>query len=806
MRSVFSIIWLVLVGGVVAFDKPTAAFLESHCFDCHGDGAAKGGLDLEKLGRDLSDVAVFAKWERIFDRVTAGEMPPAKVKDRPEAKELAAFRAALGPRLVQAHAAAKGTVLRRLNRREYENTMNDLFGTALELEGMLPEDGRSHEFDNVGHALGISMQHMKMYLRAAGVVLDEAIANTSEAPAPVKRVGRYVDDKGAVSRFVGDQWLKLKDDSIVRFARTGYPTGMIRTANTRKEGFYRIKVKGFAYQSEQALTFSVGAVTFQRGAAQPVIGYYSFPPGGPDKVHTVELTAFIGANYMISVEPYGIIDPDLGRRRNEKIPISTVKTPGLGIHSVELEGPLYEEFPSAGHKLLMAGLKREEIPPRNPNDRNRSWYKPQFAIKSTDEKADAEQALGRLANAAFRRPVEAHEVEPYVKLFETERKKGEAFEPALRTAATAVLSSPHFLYLREPAGALDDHALASRLSYFLTRTAPDAELLALARAGKLRANLRAQTERLLKDKRFERFITDFTEAWLNLREMDFTVPDRTLYPEYEPYLRFSMPRETEAFLRELIAGNLPAANIVKSDFAMLNDRMAEHYGIEGVTGSQFRKVKLPADSWRGGFLSQGSVMKVSANGSTTSPVVRGVYVMERILGITPTPPPPNIPGVEPDIRGAATLRELLDKHRNVASCASCHNHIDPLGFALESFDVIGQRRDRFRNRSSESEKVNAVVRGRKVQYRLGPAVDSSVKFLGGSAYTDFRAYRDYLAKHDDRLARAFAAKLLTFATGRELGFSDRAELDRIVAETAQNKHRLRDLFHRIIQSEIFLNK
>lgn len=805
MRSVFSIVWLVLAGGVVAFDKPTAAFLEAHCFDCHGDGAAKGGLDLEKLGRDLSDVAVFAKWERIFDRVTAGEMPPAKVKDGPEAKELATFRAALGPRLVQAHAAAKGTVLRRLNRREYENTMNDLFGTALELEGMLPEDGRSHEFDNVGHALGISMQHMKMYLRAAGVVLDEAIAKTPEKPKPDKKVGRYTHDKGG-ERFIGDTWLKLKDDSIVRFQRTGYPSGMIRSARTSQEGYYRVKVHGFAYQTDKPITFSVGLTTYARGAPQPVVGYFSFPPGGPDKMHTVELTVKIGAQYMISVEPYGIIDPDLGRRRNEKIPISTVKTPGLGIHSVELEGPLYEEFPTAGHKLLLAGLKREEIPPRNPNDRNRSWYKPQFAIKSTDEKADAEQALGRLANAAFRRPVEAHEVGPYVKLFEAERKKGEAFEPALRTAATAVLSSPHFLYLREPAGALDDHALANRLSYFLTRTAPDAELLTLARAGKLRANLAAQTERLLKDERFERFITDFTEAWLNLREMDFTVPDRTLYPEYEPYLRFSMPRETQAFLRELIASNLPAANIVKSDFAMLNDRMAEHYGIEGVTGSQFRKVKLPADSWRGGFLSQGSVMKVSANGSTTSPVVRGVYVMERILGITPTPPPPNIPGVEPDIRGAATLRELLDKHRNVASCASCHNHIDPLGFALESFDVIGLRRDRFRNRSSASEKVNAVVRGRKVQYRLGPAVDSSGKFLDGSAYTDFRAYRDYLATHDDRLARAFAAKLLTFATGRELGFSDRAELDRIVADTAQNKHRLRDLFHRVIASEIFLNK
>ncbi len=805
MRSAIFILCLLSGTAALAFDNPTARFLEAHCFDCHGEGAAKGGLDLEKLGHDLSDPAVFAKWERLFDRVALGEMPPAKVTNRPKARELEAFQAALGPRLVQAHAAAKGTVLRRLNRREYENTMNDLFGTSLELEDMLPEDGRSHEFDNVGDALGISMQHMQMYLKAAEVVLEEAITKTTEPPKPQRIVGRYTDDKGA-EKFVGDQWLKLKDNSIVRFARTGYPSGMIRSARTQNEGSYRIKVHGFAYQSEKPITFSVSLTTFQRGMAQPVLGYFSFPPGGPNKMHTVELTAKIGANYMISIEPYGIVDPDLGIRRRDKTPITTVKTPGLGIHSVELEGPLISEFPSAGHKLILKGINRVEIPPRNPNDRNKSKYKPQFEIKSANEEADAEQALGRLANAAFRRPVQPQEVSPYVKLFQAERSKSEAFESALRTAAIAVLNSPHFLYLREPTGALDDYALASRLSYFLTRTAPDAELLGLAQAGELRGNLHAQTERLLKDDRFERFITDFTQSWLNLREMDFTIPDRTLYPEYEPYLRFSMPRETEAFLRELIAGNHPASAIVKTDFAMINDRMAEHYGIDGVAGSQFRKVALPANSWRGGFLSQGSVLKVSANGSATSPVVRGVYVMERILGITPTPPPPNIPGVEPDIRGTATLRELLDKHRNVVSCASCHNKIDPLGFALESFDVTGLRRDRFRNLNSESERVDVAVRGRKVQYRLGPKVDDSGKFLDGSTYNDFQDYRDYLVKHDDRLARAFAGKLLTFATGRELGFSDRAELDRIVADTAQNKHRLRDVFHRIIQSEIFLNK
>ena len=250
----------VLAGEWDAALKP---FLEVHCYDCHGDGAKKGGLAMEELSVKLDDPAVFAKWERIYDRAITGEMPPKKTKDRPQADELKKLRFQLEPVLVAAHEKSKGTVLRRLNRREYENTMNDLFGTSLELGSMLPEDGRSHEFDNIGDALGVSMQHMKMYLKACGVALEEAIAKTTQAPEPQKRVGRYTDDK-RLDRYLGDNRLKLADGSVVRFSPYGYPTGMIRTANTRGEGLYRIKVRGFAYQSETPITFSVGATTFKQ--------------------------------------------------------------------------------------------------------------------------------------------------------------------------------------------------------------------------------------------------------------------------------------------------------------------------------------------------------------------------------------------------------------------------------------------------------------------------------------------------------------------------------------------------------------
>jgi hypothetical protein len=782
--------------------KGTAkSFFANYCNDCHADGADEGGLDLASLGSDLQDDAIFARWERIYDRVRLGEMPPED-SEQPDSAARQSFVEQLRPTLREAHAARKGTVLRRLNRREYQNTLNDLFGTHLDLEGLLPEDSRDHEFDNVGSALGVSMVHLQRYMDAVNVVLDDAIAVSGARPEVKQIVAGYAETSEA-EKFVGKTWKKLEDGAVVRFSGGGYPSGMIRGTSVREPGRYRVRVTGYAHQSDEPITFSVGGTSFSPGSEKPIYGFWSFRPGRPGESSSIEFETWIDAKYMIAIEPFGISDPD----RYQRSSIDEYKGPGLAIVQVTLDGPLIDQWPSPGHHLIFDGLDRREIEPRNPGDKRRAGYKPSFEVVSEDEASDARKVLSRVAQEAFRRPVNDADVDRYVQLFLSDRATGNTFEQALRTAVTGVFCSPNFLYLQESAGPLDDYALASRLSYFLTRTAPDAELLTFAAAGTLRdsAVLRQQTERLIDSPRFQRFVVDFTDNWLDLRDIDFTMPDSKLFPEFDPYLRYSMPLETQHFLRHLIENNLPVGNLVKSDFAMLNSRLAAHYDLPAVIGAELRPVKLPSGSVRGGLLSQASLLKVTANGTNTSPVTRGAWVMERILGSPPPPPPPGVPGVEPDIRGASTLRELLEKHRNLSSCNACHQKIDPPGFALEVFNPIGGFRDRYRS-LGEGERVDTLVDGRRVSYRLGPAVDPSGELPGKGEFKDFQEFRELLAADEALLARTLAEKVLTFATGRALGFSDREALDRIVNESERQGFAVRDLIHLAVQSEVFRNK
>jgi hypothetical protein len=476
------------------------------------------------------------------------------------------------------------------------------------------------------------------------------------------------------------------------------------------------------------------------------------------------------------VDGLGVIPPQV-----EKIGADKYTGPGLAIQWVEIEGPLHETWPPPSHKRLFGDLKQAPAP--TPEDKSR------VEVVSKEPLADAERLLRDFMRRAFRRAVTDEEVKPFLARVKAKLDAKFSFEQAMRVGYKAVLVSPHFLFLREKPGPLDDFALASRLSYFLWSSMPDEELLTLAEKGKLReANmLREQVERMLKDARAATFTQNFAGQWLDLRKIDDTAPDPALYPEFD----------------EVLKNDLSLTNFVASDFTMLNGRLARHYGIPGVTGQEFKKVTLPKDSHRGGVLTMAGVMKVTANGTTTSPILRGAWVLDRILGTPPPKPTVDVEAVEPDIRGATTIREQLAKHRQRAECASCHAKIDPPGFALESFDVIGGWRDYYR---SVGKGEPAVVNGRTMRYKKGPDVDAADVLPDGQKFKNIDEYKQLLLRDKDQLARALAEKLLTYGTGGPPAKADRAEIDAIVAKLRAKHYGLRTLVHEVVQSKVFQTK
>jgi hypothetical protein len=330
-------------------------------------------------------------------------------------------------------------------------------------------------------------------------------------------------------------------------------------------------------------------------------------------------------------------------------------------------------------------------------------------------------------------------------------------------------------------------------------------LLALADQKKLSQPdvLRQQVERLLKDPKAAAFTENFAGQWLGLRNIDFTVPDPTLYPEYDDILKVAMVKETLLFFDAVLKNDLSLTNFVASDFTMVNGPLARHYGIPGIDGLEFHKVTLPPDSHRGGVLTMASVMKVTANGTNTSPIIRGSWVLDRILGTPPPKPSVDVEAVEPDIRGATTIREQLAKHRGKAECASCHAKIDPPGFALESFDVIGGWRDYYR---SVGKGAPVMKDGRRMRYLQGPTVDPADVLPDGRRFKNIDEYKQLLLADKDGLARALTEKLLTYGTGGSPAPSDRQEVDAIVKKIRDKNYGLRLLVHEVVQSKLFQHK
>ncbi|MEM6365682.1 MAG: DUF1592 domain-containing protein, partial [Planctomycetota bacterium] len=515
-------------------------------------------------------------------------------------------------------------------------------------------------------------------------------------------------------------------------------------------------------------------------------------------------------------------DRNKGRKRS----MTDYVAPGVAVDWIEIQGPLFEEWPPTSHTALFGdlpmkrwtpetGLRQPQLPMVTSGVGKRATRVlakqkdviPMHVI-SQHPREDARRLLLRFANRAFRRPVHSNELTDIVDLVESKIDQECCFQEAMQVGFQAILCSPEFLFFNEKPGRLDAYALASRLSYFLWSSLPDDELLRLARDGSLLwpATLHEQTERMLNDSKASNFVDNFCGQWLDLRRITITQPDDELYPEFDQWLLDSMVEETKAFFAEMLKQDLSVTHLVDSDFAIVNQRLARHYELPGVDGVALRKVSLPEDSPRGGLLTQAAVLKVTANGTSTSPVTRGAWVLDRIYGQAAPLPPSNVPAIEPDLRGATTIREQLQQHRNDPACASCHRQIDPPGFALENFDVIGGWRDRYRSLGS-GDAANVTFKDeRPVRYKLGLPVDASGQAPDGTQFTDIHDFRMIMIAQKEQLARNIARRLMTYATGAEIQFADRASIEEVLRRSRDSDYGIRTLIHEVVQSECFQSK
>jgi len=797
-------------------DPQVTAFLKRYCVECHGATKPKGDFRVDAL-KIAANAADAENWQLVLDNLQLGEMPPKDAK-QPQPAEVEQVTNWIQNELSRAAAELKGTggevVLRRLNRVEYENTIADLFDVHGDFAVGFPEDLREHGFDNNGAALMLSAAQMQEYMKAADFILARAIA-PAKRPETVSKTLTLHDGnrraieltrKGLADRLANFDRLTPQEKANTRKMEEaakadpeshGYRFPVLDNGELRPpkptdgphldavmtvqnyfsgepqlglpagRGWYRVKAVAYALKNDgkpARLKFTVHeGYSGKLPKAERVFAFTDEQP------HEVEARYYMEPGDRVV---FTIMD---GAPHSQGRTMIDQPGPFIAIRSFSIEGPVYESWPPKGHRTLFG-----DIDPTQP----------------TPEKAAAIAA--HLAPKLFRRPVDDASVAKYRALYEKFAKTMKPDE-ALRGMLTAMLVSPRFLYHEEPPNGPDVYALASRMSYFLWRSTPDDELLKAAADGSLldATKRRMQAERMLADARAGRFVKDFTGQWLRVREVGAMKANADLYPEYDAELEAAMRGETEQFIAEMFQRDLPLANLIDSDWTMLNERLAKHYRIDGVVGPDFRRVSLDkSKTMRGGLLTHASIHAVTSNGSTTSPVIRGTWVLEKFLGTPAPPPPPDVPAIEPDIRGATTIKEQLAKHRDIASCNSCHRKIDPPGFALENFDVIGGWRDNYR----------ALVEprpGARAKLSDGPPVDAEDEWEGVGRFNSFQEFRELVKRREDLVTQNVTHQLATFALGRAPGFADRQPLKAIATKVQEQKSGMRSLVLDLVASPVF---
>jgi hypothetical protein len=795
-------------------------FFLKNCQSCHNSRLKVGGLSLEVGGDTLLQNRSLL--ERILKKLQAREMPPSGMPRPPEADlkavtgwiedELDRMDRSLGP--------GSGVLARRLNRIEYNHTVRDLLGVDTQPADDFPPDDSVYGFDNIAKVLSVSPMLMEKYMVAAEKVAHIAVfgpdlknlTTTYQQPLPrrmettnlvlVKQPAYYgptdydVTGLSQPGSFHVTHRFPADGEYLLRLSGAGYrpkgsePGQMTVWLDGKPAKSFEVLVDvpstGFEYRPDHwDLRIKVTAGEHEIVAAFPK-QYEGLPPlyGGvnPTRRPIPPVRDEMGVKALEAALASETIPERIERRKLEierarqqaALPITLRKEtafPGMSMTEIDVIGPFEAvQGPSRDsiRKIYVCGQPGGVLPP-----------------------GCERKILANLARRAYRRAVTPEEVDQLAGIFSSAQTRSGSSDVAMSVAINAILVSPDFLFRIEgdndpKRGSRDDYELASRLSYFLWSSMPDEELLVAAGQGSLRKpeTLTAQVRRMLADEKSRALSENFAEQWLELRRVKTAQPDRERFPDFDNYLRDSMIQETETFVQSVIRDDRSVLDFIDGPFTFLNERLARHYGIHGVTGTEFRRVDL-SGTGRGGILTQASVLTASSYGNRTSPVLRGKYILDNVLNSPPPPPPPNVPSLDEDAVGtAASLREQMEQHRKNALCASCHSRMDPLGFGLENYDAVGSWR---------------TMDGKF-------PIDSSGILPNGKTFQGVDGLRGILRQQPEAFAEGLTEKLLIFALGRGIERSDRPAIRQIVARAAQENYRFSSLLFGIVNSAPFLQQ
>lgn len=776
------------VSDVVA-EHPAAMdeFVTDHCVACHDGPDGEGGFDVASLSHDLDDPATFQRWVRVLDRVVEGEMPPPEDGALDE-EQIEAFRVTAEPHLAshqdRQHSQLGRVRGRRLSNRQLQATLGDLLVVDLPLAKLVPEELRTAGFWGIADGQTMSHFHLESHLKMVDAALDEAWRRLFEGkPIEYDLPANKIANKPPGRR---NREPEMYNGAAVGWNSTlpFYPR--IESTKARESGWYDIELTASGLnipEDQKGVWCTIRSGACRSGA--PLM-YWIDSFQAAEKPRTWKFRAYIRKEHQLEIR---VSDVRLPKARFQGGQVAygvggPQKVPGVAMHRIKMK----QVFPAGNHDKVVDRLFGKLNVSLNQKKRR-------VTIEEDDVVKACAVQLRNFATRAFRRPVSRQEVLPYAEFLRSEIHAGREPADALRSAYRAVLCSPRFLYFNEQPGRLDDSAFAVRLSYLLTGSTPDWPLAKAARLeqlGDAQAVIK-YADRILAGDRLDRFVADFAHQWLDLADIDFTEPDPKLHRDFDIVVQHAMISETEKFLADAFRRNASVTELVHAGHTFVNGRLASYYGIKGNDHDRVQRVLLDKSSERGGLLSQGAILKVTANGNDTSPVVRGVWVSERILGCEIPPPPENVPAVEPDIRGAKTIRDQLALHQSDGACASCHRNIDPPGYALESFDAAGRWRKHYPK-----------WKGRRVT--KGLPIDPSFVLADGRSFDDFLEFKALLADKPEPLARNLAAKLITYGTGSEIQFADRDDLDAIVAQCAQDHYGVRSILNAVITSDLFRQK